>query len=124
MQTVLGSWKEIASYLGKGVRTVQRWERYSGLPVHRPSGSNKGVVIAFPAELEQWARRQDGAGVTSARLTLERSAVLRAQLKNNTQQLVDSTRELMAHTNAFMEKARRRRVQADEDQDGQPPTSQ
>ena len=60
MQVVLGSWKEIANYLGKGVRTVQRWERCSGLPVHRPSGSSKGVVLAFPAELDKWARRQDG----------------------------------------------------------------
>ena len=59
MQSVLGSWKEIASYLGKGVRTVQRWERCSGLPIHRPSGTSKGVVIAFPAELDQWVRRQD-----------------------------------------------------------------
>jgi hypothetical protein len=31
----LDSWKEIASYLGRGVRTVQRWECEEGLPVHR-----------------------------------------------------------------------------------------
>ena len=31
----LDSWKEIASYLGRGIRTVQRWEREEGLPVHR-----------------------------------------------------------------------------------------
>ena len=36
--SVLNSWKEIASYLGRSVRTVQRWEREFGLPVHRPAG--------------------------------------------------------------------------------------
>ena len=31
----LDSWKEIAAHLGRDVRTVQRWERAEGLPVHR-----------------------------------------------------------------------------------------
>jgi len=31
----LESWKEIAAYLGRDVRTAQRWERLGGLPVHR-----------------------------------------------------------------------------------------
>ena len=31
----LDSWKEIAAYLNRGVRTVRRWEREEGLPVHR-----------------------------------------------------------------------------------------
>ena len=31
----LDSWKEIAAYLGRDVRTVQRWERREGLPIHR-----------------------------------------------------------------------------------------
>jgi hypothetical protein len=51
---MLGSWKEIACYLGKGVRTVQRWERQFGLPVRRPNASNKGVVCALPDELDTW----------------------------------------------------------------------
>ena len=37
---VFSSWKEIAAYLGKGVRTVQRWEAVLGLPVHHRR--NKG----------------------------------------------------------------------------------
>ena len=36
---VLSSWKDIAKYMGKGVRTVQRWERHLGLPVRRPNGA-------------------------------------------------------------------------------------
>ena len=51
---ILNSWKEIASYLGRGVRTVQRWEAQLGLPVHRPAGKDHSAVIAFSSELDQW----------------------------------------------------------------------
>lgn len=53
---VLTSWKEVATYLGKGVRTVQRWEAELSLPVRRPYGVEKHVVIALPEELDQWMR--------------------------------------------------------------------
>ena len=109
MQPVLGSWKEIANYLGKGVRTVQRWERCSALPIHRPSGTSKGVVLAFPAELDKWARRQDGTQPPSAQQHLRRTSALSSELANNTRLLLESTQELMKQTLAFMEIARRRR---------------
>jgi hypothetical protein len=51
---VLNSWKEIATYLGRGVRTVQRWEAELQLPVHRPRGKNRSAVMAFRAELNEW----------------------------------------------------------------------
>ena len=51
---VLTSWKEIASYLGKGVRTVQRWEFDFRLPVHRPNKKPKGFVYALQDELDRW----------------------------------------------------------------------
>ncbi len=51
---VLGSWKEIAAYLGKGVRTVQRWEQQFGLPVRRPNGRSEGIVYATREELDRW----------------------------------------------------------------------
>lgn len=50
---VLSSWKEIAMYLGKGVRTVQRWESELGLPVRRPN-DNRGIVLALRSELDKW----------------------------------------------------------------------
>jgi DNA-binding transcriptional regulator YiaG len=34
-QERLDSWKEIARYLNRDVRTVQRWEETDGLPVYR-----------------------------------------------------------------------------------------
>jgi len=54
----LTSWKEIAAYLGKGVRTVQRWENDLGLPVRRPNGASTGVVYASPDELDRWLAKQ------------------------------------------------------------------
>jgi len=51
---ILNGWKEIANYLGKGVRTVQRYERELGLPIRRPAGKSTGLVIATKAELEAW----------------------------------------------------------------------
>jgi hypothetical protein len=112
MQIVLGSWKEIANYLGKGVRTVQRWERCSGLPVHRPSGSSKGVVIAFPAELDRWARRQDGRDQVPSPLHIQRNLALSNELLAQTQMLRNSTRELMKSCNQFLELSRRHRDEA------------
>jgi len=51
---VLSGWKDIANYLGKGVRTVQRYERKLGLPVRRPAGKLRGAVVATKAEIDAW----------------------------------------------------------------------
>ncbi len=51
---ILTSWKEIAAYLGKGVRTVQRWEAEFGLPVQRPFARDKGIVHAKREDLDAW----------------------------------------------------------------------
>jgi adenylate cyclase len=50
----LDSWKEIAAYLNRGTRTVQRWEREEGLPVHRLQHDKLGSVYAFRSELDSW----------------------------------------------------------------------
>jgi hypothetical protein len=52
---VLSSWKDIARYMGKGVRTVQRWEHHLGLPVRRPNGaSHKSAVLLDRSDLDTW----------------------------------------------------------------------
>jgi hypothetical protein len=51
---LLNGWKEIANYLGKGVRTVQRYERDLGLPIRRPAGKFNGSVVATKSELDAW----------------------------------------------------------------------
>jgi Tol biopolymer transport system component len=59
----LTSWKDIAAYLQKSERTVQRWEKEEGLPVRRlPSGKN-GTVYAHQDELDQWLRSRPAESV-------------------------------------------------------------
>ncbi len=60
----LDSWKEIAAYLGRGTRTVQRWERELGLPVHRLHHEKLGSIYAYRQELDRWwnSRRVSSAG--------------------------------------------------------------
>lgn len=50
----LDSWKEIAAYLGRDVRTVQRWEKKEGLPVHRHEHEKMGTVHAYKSEVDAW----------------------------------------------------------------------
>jgi len=63
----LDSWKEIAAYLKRSVRTVTRWEREEGLPVHRHVHARAGTVFAYKAELDAWwGGRADRLGAPSA----------------------------------------------------------
>ena len=50
----LDSWKEIAVYLHRDVKTVQRWEKREGMPVHRHQHDRMGSVYAFSSELDAW----------------------------------------------------------------------
>jgi len=52
--TRLNSWKEIATFVGRGVRTVQRWERELQLPVHRIGNGPRSPVYALIPELNFW----------------------------------------------------------------------
>src|SRR5262249_47203616 len=59
----LESWKEIAAYLGREVRTVQLWEKSEGLPIHRQQHARQGSVYAFKSELEAWRASRKTAPV-------------------------------------------------------------
>ena len=50
----INTWKGIAAYLGRGVRTVQRWEQELHLPVHRPRNKYRSAVIALRSDLDRW----------------------------------------------------------------------
>lgn len=50
----LESWKEIAAYFKRGVRTVRRWEKEEGLPVHRHVHNKLATVYAHRPELDAW----------------------------------------------------------------------
>src|ERR1700751_4389659 len=53
----LDSWKEIANYFRREVRTVQLWEKKEGLPVHRHFHKRLGSVFAYRSEIDLWQRR-------------------------------------------------------------------
>jgi hypothetical protein len=77
-QQILSGWKDIANHLGKGVRTVQRYERDLGLPVRRPTRES-GVVFAITSEIDAWVDacpmratlRSIGAMPTSGETTVQ-----------------------------------------------------
>lgn len=63
---------QIANHLGKGIRTVQRYERELRLPIYRPAGKPRGSVTAIKTELDRWVKH-------SPVQMDERTAHLRAQ---------------------------------------------
>src|SRR5512133_1841719 len=50
----LESWKEIAVFLRRDIRTVQRWEKTEHMPVHRHVHDKLGSIYAFKSELTEW----------------------------------------------------------------------
>jgi len=69
----LDSWKAIAEFLGRSLRTVQRWHELNGLPVHH-FGGNKGSVFAYEEEIDRWLMglaEEQGMAPTLTEETLE-----------------------------------------------------
>ncbi len=60
----LDSWKEIAEYLGRDVRTAMRWAKSQGLPVRRVAGGRGRSVFAFEDEVDEWMSGQSAAEST------------------------------------------------------------
>jgi len=96
---ILNSWKEIANYMNRGVRTVQRWETDLGLPVHRPpAGCNSGVK-ALKSDIDQWLAHTPCKGFDlpiTPRVSNELSA-LRAQ-RQQMQERTHHAMELCSRT--------------------------
>ena len=65
----LDSWKVIAEYLGRYVRTVIRWEKERGLPVHRIPGERGHGVFALRAEVDAWLHG-DAQGAMPPRIAI------------------------------------------------------
>jgi hypothetical protein len=53
---ILKSWKEIASYLGVGTRTAQRWTLLRGMPVKRPGAPGRSAVLGVSDDIDRWLR--------------------------------------------------------------------
>lgn len=92
---ILTSWKDIARYMGKGVRTVQRWEQDFGLPVRRPLGSNKKAVLARPADLDGWVAQRCSS--RNEPLTDPERVVLQREIAELRRQLAVANERLQMH---------------------------
>lgn len=62
-QRILGI-KAIAGYLDASERTVYRWEKELGLPLHRVSGTAGSTVYVYVGELEEWLKKKKSADKT------------------------------------------------------------
>ena len=95
---ILNSWKEIAQHLGRGIRTVQRWERL-GLPVRRPNHKNPSAVVAFSEELDEWLKtdpKTNPAPLLAAKANVKSGPFKRRLL------VVDDDEALLVTTSAIL----------------------
>lgn len=63
-ENILTSWKEIAAYLDRDVRTCIRWEQRYGLPVHRLERDSKAKVFAYKDQIDAWLAERSAAGAS------------------------------------------------------------
>ncbi|SEC46600.1 hypothetical protein SAMN05443244_3528 [Terriglobus roseus] len=116
MSKMLSSWKEIAHFFGKGVRTVQRWEKTLDLPIHRPPGAPSNVVLARTSDLEEWMHRGpvsraelEGPVLTgtadsiASLASLEREVTYLAEIAGITVPVVDAASSFEERVNALTE---------------------
>jgi tetratricopeptide (TPR) repeat protein len=85
----LDSWKAIAEFLGRSLRTVQRWQHLNGLPVHH-FGAQKGSVFAYEEEIDAWI-----AGLA------ERAGTGRAVGEDKLEEAKRTSRELSASADSM-----------------------
>ncbi len=88
---LLNGWKEIAFYLGRGVRTAQRWEQQSGCPVRRRKGAPRSAVFAFAEELDGWVARTPTRDANVIAELHAKIARLEAENRSLRQQLLKAT---------------------------------
>jgi hypothetical protein len=112
---VLNSWKEVAVYLGRGVRTVQRWEMDLGLPVRRPRGRSRSAVIALKPELDLWLSRAPKEVISKEAgfIRLSKATSHTQDLHSNTQLLVSKTKQVMQRSAGLCEQSKHLCVQID-----------
>jgi len=84
---IISGWKDIANYLGKGVRTVQRYEHELGLPIRRPAGKQSGSVIATKAELDGWITASPLGEAFRLPQTVAENAALLKEFRSRVEQL-------------------------------------
>ncbi len=120
-RSILNSWKEISAYLGRGVRTVQRWEAELRLPVHRLGVGRRAPVYALENELRFWLQAvrigstpghtpAGGVNARASRIHAHKSAELAHKLMVTTQEnrrLLDALAEKVSRIQQAREHAGR-----------------
>jgi TolB-like protein/Tfp pilus assembly protein PilF len=81
----LDSWKEIAAFLRRDVRTVQRWEKKEGLPVHRHQHDKLGSIYAFRTEVTEWFNTRQQSGPSAAGGKIKLAVLPFENLSNNSE---------------------------------------
>lgn len=104
---ILSGWKDVAKYLGCGVRTAQRWE-IKGMPVLRPTHGKRSHVLVDSSQLDSWLH--EGAshreGPAERLDTVQRTRKLRDELQLLTKELNQTAEALRREITGL--KARRR----------------
>jgi tetratricopeptide (TPR) repeat protein len=114
----LDSWKEIANYFRREVRTVQLWEKREGMPVHRHFHKQLGSVFAFRSELDAWneqvshkaALRPEVAGQPEGKTVQGRITVRVEPLHNQTLGEQALCKSIAAKTIAVLEQLNPRQL--------------
>ena len=57
-RVVLSSWKEVAAHLKVDVRTAQRWQKKTDIPIHHQPCDRRGHPFAYIDELDAWLERR------------------------------------------------------------------
>jgi hypothetical protein len=110
---VLNSWKEIAAYLDRGIRTAQRWERHLNMPVHHIGKGKRSPVCAKVHELNFWLSTIDSSRIAEvphshspAPIDRKNSPInnlrdLRLNMRNLSQAVAENSVRLRRETDAL-----------------------
>jgi hypothetical protein len=96
---ILNSWKEISNYIGRGVRTVQRWEKDFGLPVRRPCGHLRGSVFAVREDIDRWLSSRGSREMARTAMEAIGQRKISAASNPHYQRLHENARVLMERCN-------------------------
>ena len=100
MSEILRSWKEISSYAGASVRTLQRWEKDFRLPIRRIATRKGSVVFAFRADLDTWFRARTQTAEMTVRDEHFRMLFMNSPLPS---MVIDNSRKILDVNDALCE---------------------
>jgi PAS domain S-box-containing protein len=92
MSEILRSWKEISSYAGASVRTLQRWEKDFRFPIRRIATKKGSVVFAFRSDLDAWFRARTQTAEMMVRDEHFRMVFMNAPLPS---MVIDNSRKVL-----------------------------